>query len=97
MLSAFSLLELPDAKTRLETVRTLWNKCDRFLVLIEQGTRAGFNMINEARDFVLYSSNQASDKMERECDVFAPVREFTCKRRIIGGIGLSMILSVSPQ
>lgn len=74
VLSAFSLLELPDAKTRLETVRTLWNKCDRYLVLIEQGTRAGFNIINEARDFVLYTSIQAGNKMERECDIFAPVR-----------------------
>lgn len=66
MLSAYSLLELPDAKSRLQTVRTLWNKCDRFLVLVEQGTRAGFGAVNEARDYLLYS-------MPDECRVFAPV------------------------
>lgn len=68
VLSAFSLLELPDAKTRLETVSRLWQKCDRFLVIVEQGTRAGFNVVNEARDFVLYSSGADAD-----CNVFAPV------------------------
>lgn len=71
MLSAFSLLELPDAKTRLDTVKRLWQKCDRFLVIVEQGTRAGFNVVNEARDFLLYSSGIESQ--EADCNVFAPV------------------------
>lgn len=71
MLSAFSLLELPDAKSRLDTVKRLWQKCDRFLVIVEQGTRAGFNVVNEARDFVLYSSG--IEGQEADCNVFAPV------------------------
>lgn len=44
-------MELPDIKTRIETLLNLWNKCDGYLVLVEQGSGAGFKMINEARDF----------------------------------------------
>lgn len=72
MLSAYSLLELPDAKTRLETLQTLWNKCDRYLVIIEQGTRAGYKLVNEARDFILYLS-----KGDRNASVFAPVSQYS--------------------
>lgn len=68
VLSAYTLLELPDAKTRLETLQSLWNKCDRYLVIIEQGTRAGFRLVNEARDFILYIT-----KSDRNASVFAPV------------------------
>lgn len=75
MLSAFSLLELPDARTRLQTLRTLWAKCDRFLVIVEQGTRAGFNVVTEARDYLLYSSGADT------CRVFAPVRT-RCSRSV---------------
>lgn len=68
VLSAYSLLDLPDTKTRLETLQTLWNKCDRFLVIVEQGTLAGFRVVNEARDFILYSN-----RTSKNCQVFAPV------------------------
>lgn len=68
VLSAYSLLELPDTKTRLETLQTLWNKCDRFLVIVEQGTLAGFKVLNEARDFILYT-----ERKTKICQVFAPV------------------------
>lgn len=78
MLSAFSLLELPSVETRLQTLRTLWQKCDRFLVIVEQGTRAGFNVVNEARDYLLYSSRtnpmrSNADGGTIECHVFSPV------------------------
>lgn len=39
-------------RTRIETLLNLWNKCDGYLVLIEQGSGAGFKLINEARDFL---------------------------------------------
>lgn len=76
VLSAFSLLELADAKARLETLRTLWAKTDRFLVVVEQGTRAGFNVVNEARDFLLYSGRSTDGgaaAASNDCSVFAPV------------------------
>lgn len=53
VLSAFSLFELPDMKSRLETIQKLWNKTEDYLIIIEQGTFAGFTVVNEAREFVL--------------------------------------------
>lgn len=46
-------MELPDMKSRIETLLKLWDKCDGYLVLIEEGTNAGFSLINEARDFLI--------------------------------------------
>lgn len=48
--------ELPDLKTRLDTLQTLWKKCDGYMVLIENGTNAGFRLIEEARAFLLQQS-----------------------------------------
>lgn len=53
VLSAYSLFELPDQKSRLETIQKLWNKTEDFLIVVEQGSRAGFHIVNEARDFIL--------------------------------------------
>jgi ribosomal protein RSM22 (predicted rRNA methylase) len=38
----FTLLELPSAEARLTAVDNLWRKTEGFLVLIEEGTNAGF-------------------------------------------------------
>ncbi|KAG8239594.1 hypothetical protein J437_LFUL019194 [Ladona fulva] len=51
--SAYSMMDLPSSKNRFETLLNLWNKSSGFLILIENGTKAGFEMINEARDFIL--------------------------------------------
>lgn len=59
-------MELENQKKRLETLLSLWNKCHSYLVLVEQGTNAGFKLINEARDFIL-------DVSKNEAHVFAPV------------------------
>lgn len=53
VLSAFSLFELPNMKSRLETIQKLWNKTEEFLIIIENGTNCGFQIVNEAREFVL--------------------------------------------
>ncbi|XP_053618886.1 methyltransferase-like protein 17, mitochondrial [Plodia interpunctella] len=53
VLSAFSLFEMPDMKTRLETIQKLWNKTENYLVIVEHGSNAGFRVVNEAREFVL--------------------------------------------
>ncbi|KAL0852782.1 hypothetical protein ABMA27_012589 [Loxostege sticticalis] len=53
VLSAFSLFEMPSMKSRLETIQKLWNKTEDYLIIVEQGTNAGFKVVNEAREFVL--------------------------------------------
>lgn len=68
ILSAFALNELPNLKTRLDTLQTLWKKCDGYLVLIENGTNAGFKLIEEARAFILQQTENSY--------IFAPVKSF---------------------
>uniref|UniRef100_A0A8C3SBQ1 Ribosome assembly protein METTL17, mitochondrial n=1 Tax=Chelydra serpentina TaxID=8475 RepID=A0A8C3SBQ1_CHESE len=53
VVSAFSLNELPSLAERRETIRTLWRKTDGFLVLVENGTKEGHQMLMEAREIVL--------------------------------------------
>lgn len=53
VLSSFSLFELPNMKSRLETIQKLWNKTENFLIVIENGTNSGFQIVNEVREFVL--------------------------------------------
>ncbi|XP_014358068.2 methyltransferase-like protein 17, mitochondrial [Papilio machaon] len=67
VLSAFSLFEMPNMKTRLETIQKLWNKTEDFLIIVEQGTNAGFKIVNEAREFVLNGKN-----VEQKGYAFAP-------------------------
>lgn len=56
VISAYSLLELPSVKARMETILKLWNKTENYLIIVEQGNKAGFQIINEVRDFVLQLS-----------------------------------------
>lgn len=72
VLSAFTLMELPDLKTRLQTLLTLWKKCDGYMVLVENGTNAGFNLIHEAREFLLQQTKESKDPAY----LFAPVRMY---------------------
>ena len=44
VVSAYSLIELPNTKTRLDTVMKLWQKTKHYLVIVEHGTNAGFNV-----------------------------------------------------
>ncbi|KAF7281056.1 ribosome assembly protein METTL17, mitochondrial [Rhynchophorus ferrugineus] len=76
VLSAYSLFELPSLETRLQTVLNLWNKTEKYLVIVEQGTNAGFKVINEVRDFILQISK---DKVD--CHIFSPCpHEAVCPR-----------------
>ncbi|XP_042332130.1 methyltransferase-like protein 17, mitochondrial [Sceloporus undulatus] len=71
VVSAYSLNELPSYSERVETVQTLWRKTDSFLVLVENGTKEGHQMLMEARDVVL----KGTDKVvydPREPHIFAP-------------------------
>ncbi|KAM8850946.1 ribosome assembly protein METTL17, mitochondrial [Spinachia spinachia] len=69
--AAFTLSELLHAKDREEAVLTLWRKTGSYLVLVENGTKEGHQMLMEARDTVL----KKQDKMvhdSRPASVFAP-------------------------
>ncbi|XP_029032389.1 methyltransferase-like protein 17, mitochondrial isoform X1 [Osmia bicornis bicornis] len=68
VVSAYSLLELPDQKSRLEVISKLWNKTNHYLVIVEQGTAYGFRVITEARDFILRHGR----KDTRGVHVFSP-------------------------
>ena len=67
--SSFTLLDLPSELSRLSHIETLWNRVEEngFLVLIEVGTTAGFQSINEARVLLknLFQENQGH--------IFSPV------------------------
>ncbi|CAJ1072842.1 methyltransferase-like protein 17%2C mitochondrial [Xyrichtys novacula] len=52
--AAFTLSELQNSKDREETVMTLWRKTSSYLVLVENGTKEGHQMLMEARDALLH-------------------------------------------
>ncbi|XP_043248160.1 methyltransferase-like protein 17, mitochondrial [Colletes gigas] len=88
VVSAYSLLELPDQKSRLEVILKLWQKTENYLIFVEQGTKAGFKIVNEARDFVLnYSKNTSNVHVFSPCphDLPCPayMNESTCNFKIV--------------
>lgn len=62
VLSAYSLFELPNIKSRLEAIQKLWHKTEDYLIIVEQGTNAGFQVVNEAREFILNLSDRNNNK-----------------------------------
>ncbi|XP_046733970.1 methyltransferase-like protein 17, mitochondrial isoform X2 [Diprion similis] len=85
VVSAFSLFELPNVQARLDVVLNLWMRTNNYLVIVEQGTNAGFKIVNEARDFIL---NMSIESLETDnpnpFHVFAPCPHDTiCPRYII--------------
>lgn len=63
---------MPNANTRQEVILNLWHKCDGYLVIVEEGSRSGFELIHEARRLILKQNDTPKDK---NSTVFAPVRE----------------------
>lgn len=53
VVAAYSMLELPNAEMRAQTIENLWNKTNDLLVIIERGNQGGFAIVNEARHFIL--------------------------------------------
>lgn len=43
-MSAYSLFELPSQQFRLETILKLWKKTEKYLIIVEEGTNAGFTV-----------------------------------------------------
>lgn len=53
VVSSFTLMELPNQRSRVQVVENLWNKTQDLLVLVEHGSSAGFRTILEARNLIL--------------------------------------------
>ncbi|XP_006190896.2 methyltransferase-like protein 17, mitochondrial isoform X1 [Camelus ferus] len=71
VVSAFSLSELPSKADRADVVQTLWRKTGHFLILVENGTKAGHSLLMDARDLVL-NGKEKSPLDPRPGFVFAP-------------------------
>nr|XP_026270010.1 methyltransferase-like protein 17, mitochondrial isoform X2 [Urocitellus parryii] len=71
VVSAFALSELPSKADRTEVVQTLWRKTSHFLVLLENGTKAGHRLLMDARDLVLKGKEKLPSD-PRPGFVFAP-------------------------
>ncbi|XP_054159676.1 methyltransferase-like protein 17, mitochondrial [Oppia nitens] len=56
VVSAFSLLDIPDAKNRIHVIENLWHKTQDVLVIVEHGNRSGFAAVLEARNLILQLS-----------------------------------------
>lgn len=81
VVSSFSLMDLPDMKTRFDVIQKLWKKTTNYLVIIEEGTNSGFSAVNEARDIILFNRNLKSNCNNKLAYVFAPCpHDMDCPR-----------------
>uniref|UniRef100_A0A8C6WJ86 Ribosome assembly protein METTL17, mitochondrial n=1 Tax=Neogobius melanostomus TaxID=47308 RepID=A0A8C6WJ86_9GOBI len=80
VVSAFTLSELPKGANREDVVFTLWRKTSGYLVLVENGTREGHQILMEARDTLL--NKQEKEVFDsRPASVFAPCpHELMCPK-----------------
>ncbi|KAK5860335.1 hypothetical protein PBY51_021822 [Eleginops maclovinus] len=80
VVAAFTLSELLNVKEREDTVLTLWRKTSSYLVLVENGTKEGHQMLMEARDTLLKKQDKIVHDI-RPAAVFAPCpHELTCPK-----------------
>nr|XP_057937808.1 methyltransferase-like protein 17, mitochondrial [Doryrhamphus excisus] len=78
--SAFTLSEIPTTKEREEVVFTLWRKTSSYLLLVENGTKEGHQILMEARDTLLQKKEKTIYDT-RPASVFAPCpHEETCPK-----------------
>lgn len=92
VLSAYTLFEMPNMRSRLETIQKLWNKTEDFLIIIEQGTNAGFKIVNEAREFVL-----GLEKGKNSGYAFAPCpNDNVCPRYLEREVPCNFIMKYEP-
>ncbi|XP_025115028.1 methyltransferase-like protein 17, mitochondrial isoform X2 [Pomacea canaliculata] len=71
VVSAYTLLEHAGKEERLQTIEALWHMTEDFLVLVENGTAAGFSLIYEARNHLLQMADSANSE-HLQGYVFAP-------------------------
>ncbi|XP_011866454.1 PREDICTED: methyltransferase-like protein 17, mitochondrial isoform X2 [Vollenhovia emeryi] len=79
VVSAHTLFELPGLESRLDAILKLWTKTENYLIIVEEGTNAGFKLVNEARDIILRYTKRRS---ETQCaHVFSPCpHDLRCPR-----------------
>ncbi|XP_076004497.1 ribosome assembly protein METTL17, mitochondrial [Genypterus blacodes] len=82
VVAAFSLSELRSAREREDAVFTLWRKTSSYLILIENGTKEGHQMIMDARETLLMKQEKAVHD-PRPASVFAPCpHELQCPKLV---------------
>ncbi|XP_026876704.2 methyltransferase-like protein 17, mitochondrial isoform X2 [Electrophorus electricus] len=80
VVAAFSLSEMATQHDRQETVLTLWRKTSSYLVLVENGTKEGHQILMEARDVLLKSEEKVTPDSRRS-RTFAPcTHEMPCPK-----------------
>lgn len=79
-LSSFTLLELPSFKDRMEAVAALWAKTENFLVIVEDGTNAGYQAVMEARNLITHFEGMESTRGAGVHVVAPCMHEFVCPR-----------------
>ncbi|XP_056248376.1 methyltransferase-like protein 17, mitochondrial [Seriola aureovittata] len=80
VVAAFTLSEIPNVKEREEAVFTLWRKTSSYLVLVENGTKDGHQILMEARDTLLKKQEKTVHD-SRPASVFAPCpHELMCPK-----------------
>ncbi|KAM4727597.1 ribosome assembly protein METTL17, mitochondrial isoform 2-T2 [Anableps anableps] len=80
VVAAFTLSELPNVNDREEAVTTLWRKTNSYLLLVENGTKEGHQMLMEARDSLLKKQEKVLHD-PRPASVFAPCsHEMMCPK-----------------
>ncbi|KAF7436331.1 37S ribosomal protein S22 [Pleurotus ostreatus] len=76
-LSAFTLSSLPTPIARKALVKEMWESGADVIVLIDHGTKAGFESIAQAREYLLRRKESADSETHTEnssgCHVIAPV------------------------
>ncbi|XP_038135500.1 methyltransferase-like protein 17, mitochondrial [Cyprinodon tularosa] len=80
VVAAFTLSELPSGVDREEAVVTLWRKTNSYLVLVENGTKEGHQMLMEARESLLKKQEKVLHD-PRPASMFAPCpHEMVCPK-----------------
>uniref|UniRef100_A0A8C2AIJ8 Ribosome assembly protein METTL17, mitochondrial n=1 Tax=Cyprinus carpio TaxID=7962 RepID=A0A8C2AIJ8_CYPCA len=82
VIAAFSLSELATLDERLNVIFTLWRKTNSYLVLVENGTKDGHQILMEARDTILKREDDVKHDLRRP-SIFAPcTHELPCPKLI---------------
>uniref|UniRef100_A0A8C1YFH1 Ribosome assembly protein METTL17, mitochondrial n=1 Tax=Cyprinus carpio TaxID=7962 RepID=A0A8C1YFH1_CYPCA len=80
VIAAFSLSELATLDERLNVIFTLWRKTNSYLVLVENGTKDGHQILMEARDTILKREEEVKHDLRRP-SMFAPcTHELPCPK-----------------
>ncbi|KAM9791493.1 methyltransferase-like protein 17, mitochondrial [Syngnathus typhle] len=84
--SAYTLSEIASAKEREEAVLVLWRKTASYLLLVENGTKEGHQMLMEARETLLHNQDKTVHDT-RPASVFAPCpHEATCPKLALASV-----------